>query len=185
MGFEAQTEVTPLTPEQEAQLRAVAAARAPKDLANAESAKTEEELFYAVPHAAMAAFLLGNHTRARQLAERALALAPSYQGNWNYGNAVHFAHSVLGLLALKEGDVGAALDALAKSGATPGSPQLGSFGPTMQLAKELLRCGQTDPVLKYFEQCRSFWKMGNVWLDLWEEKVRAGGVPNFFFNCYR
>jgi hypothetical protein len=185
MGFEAQTEATPLTPEQEEQLRAIAIARAPKDLVKADSAKTEEDLFYALPSGAMAAFLLGNHARARELAERALALAPSYQDNWNYGNAVHFAHTVLGLLALKEGDVSAAVDALARSGATPGSPQLGSFGPNMQLAKELLRSGQAESVLRYFEQCRSFWKMGNVWLDLWEEKVRAGAVPNFFFNCYR
>ena len=185
MGFEAQTEATPLTPEQEEQLRGVALGRAPKDLAAAEAARTEEELFYALPSAAMAAFRLGKFTRAKELAERALELAPLYQGNWNYGNALHSAHSVLGLIALNRGDVSVAVEELKKAGATPGSPQLHSFGPTMQLAKELLRCGQTEPVLSYFEQCRSFWKMGTVWLDLWDEKVRSGGIPNFFMHCYR
>ena len=103
MGFEAQSESTPLTPEQEEQLKGIALTRAPKDLAAAEAAKTEEELFYALPSAAVAAFRLGNVKRARQLAERALELAPPYKTNWNYGNAVHAAHTVFGLVALSEG----------------------------------------------------------------------------------
>ena len=185
MGFEAQSEAMPLTPEQEEQLKGVALARAPKDLEAADSAKTEEELFCALPSAAMAAFLLGKHDRAKALAERALTLAASFPRNWNYGNALHFGHTVLGLLALENGDVAAAAEELKKAGATPGSPQLDSFGPTMQLAKGLLRRGESEPVLGYFRQCRSFWKMGGVWLDLWEAKVRGGGVPNFFMHAYR
>jgi hypothetical protein len=55
----------------------------------------------------------------------------------------------------------------------------------MQLAKALLRQGQSAAVLKYFDQCRSFWEMGGVWLDLWDAKVRAGGIPNFFMHAYR
>ena len=185
MGFEAQSEETPLTPEQEQQLKAVALASAPKDLDAADSAKTDEELFYAVPSAAMGAYLLGKHDRAKALAEKALALAPSFQRNWNYGNALHFAHSVLGLLALDSGDVSTAVEQLKNAGATPGSPQLDSFGPTMQLARRLLRSGQSEAVLAYFQQCRSFWKMGGVWLELWEAKVRRGDVPNFFMHAYR
>lgn len=185
MGFEAQSEATPLAPEQEEQLKAVALARAPKDLEAADSAKSDEEFFYALPSAAMAAYLLGKHDRAKTLAERALALAPSFQRNWNYGNALHFAHSVLGLLALDKGDVPLAIDELKKAGATPGSPQLHSFGPTMQLAKQLLRHGESQAVLSYFQQCRAFWKMGDVWLELWEDKVRKGDLPNFFMHVYR
>lgn len=185
MGFEADSEATPLTPDQEEQLKGVALERAPKDLAAADAAKNEEELFYALPSATMAAFLLGNTDRAKELAERALALAPSFQRNWNYGNALHFAHTVLGLLALDKGDVALAVEELKKAGATPGSPQLNSFGPTMQLAKRLLRCGESAAALSYFEQCRSFWKMGGVWLDLWEAKVRSGDIPNFFMHAYR
>jgi hypothetical protein len=55
----------------------------------------------------------------------------------------------------------------------------------MQLAKALLRQEQSAAVLEYFEQCRSFWKMGGVWLDLWDAKVRAGGIPNFFMHAFR
>jgi tetratricopeptide (TPR) repeat protein len=185
MGFEAQSEETPLTPEQQEQLKAVALARAPNELAAADSAKTDDELFYALPSAAMGAYLLGKHERAKALAEKALQLAPSYQRNWNYGNALHFAHSVRGLLALDNGDVSVAVDELKNAGATPGSPQLDSFGPTMQLARRLLCVGESEAVLGYFEQCRSFWKTGGVWLDLWEGKVREGNVPNFFMHAYR
>lgn len=185
MGFEIESEARPLTPDQEAQLTAIALARAPQELAGVDAPKTEDELFYALPSAAHAAFRLGSYTRAKELAEKALALAPSYRGNWNYGNALHAGHSVLGLLALNEGDRPEAIRQLKKAGATPGSPQLGSFGPTMQLAKALLRSGESEAVLGYFEQCRAFWKMGTVWLDLWEQKVRAGGIPNFFMHAYR
>jgi hypothetical protein len=55
----------------------------------------------------------------------------------------------------------------------------------MQLAKELLRRDQFSPVLEYLTQCRTFWEMGGTWLDLWEAKVRARVVPNFFMNLYR
>ena len=55
----------------------------------------------------------------------------------------------------------------------------------MQLAKRLLRRGESEAVLSYFQQCRSFWKMGGVWLELWEVKVRGGDVPNFFMHAYR
>jgi hypothetical protein len=111
-------------------------------------------------------------------------LAPIFPKDWNYGNAIHLGHTVLGLLALREGDVNVAIEELRKSGETPGSPQLNTFGPTMQLAKELLKAGHTAPVLGYLKQCRSFWHMGSTWLDLWESKALSGRVPNFFQRCY-
>ena len=185
MGFEADSEATPLGPEVEARLKATVLKLAPKDLAAVDGAKTQDEVFYALPSAAMAAFHLGKYDRARELAEKALALAPSYKKNWNYGNALHFAHSVLGLLALNNGDVSEASSELKHAGATPGSPQLDSFGPTMQLAKALLQHGQSEAVLAYLRQCRSFWDMGATWLDLWDQKVRAGGIPNCFMHAYR
>jgi len=185
MGFEAQTEENPLTPEQAEQLKAVSIAQAPRDLAAADSAKTDEELFRALPRATMGAYLLGKRDRARALAKKALELAPSFKANWNYGNALHLAHSVLGLLALDAGEVPTAVDELKKAGATPGSPQLNSFGPTMQLARRLLQQGEFEAVLGYLQQCRVFWKSGGVWLALWEDKVRKGEVPNFVMHAYR
>ena len=185
MSFEAQVEAIVLTPEQEAELKAAAVGRAPEELAAVDAAESDEMLFYALPSAAMAAFHLERYDHAKELAERALILAPCYERNWNFGNAVHFAHTALGLVALHNDDLANAVRELGEAGATPGSPQLDSFGPTMQLAKALLRRGESEAVLAYLNQCRSFWKMGDAWLDLWEQKIQSGGVPNFFMHCYR
>ena len=38
------------------------------------------------------------------LANETLALAPKYKHDWNYGNAIHNAHSALGLVALRGND---------------------------------------------------------------------------------
>jgi hypothetical protein len=184
MSFEASTEEAPLTPEQEAAFRQVVLDRAPADLARLSDTLSDEKAFVYLPRAAVAAYHLERFSEAKALAEKALSLAPLFRTDWNYGNAIHFGHSVLGLLALREGDLNLAVDELWKSGETPGSPQLNTFGPTMQLAKELLQAGHTNPVLTYFKQCRSFWRMGSTWLDLWESKVVSGQVPNFFGRRY-
>ena len=63
---------------------------------------------------------------------------------------------------------------LRASGATPGSPQLNSFGPNMSLASDLLQQGETEAVLAYFELCRVFWTMGGSRLDAWTQDVLAG-----------
>lgn len=185
MGFEADTEEEPLTAEQEEQLRRVIVDRAPLALNELADAATDDDVFCALPTAAFAAFQLGRFELAEELAKSNLRLAPRYCDTWNYGNALHAAHSVLGLLALERGDVATAVKELKRSGETPGSPQLGSFGSTMQLAKALLRRGETAPVLTYLAQCRAFWSMGTEWLTIWEEKIKSGAIPNFFMHSYR
>ena len=183
--FEAETERRPLTPALDRRLLKIATERAPKELQQWNEAVEEIDKFYAAPKAAMAAYTLSDHVLARDLANTALSLAPSYKDNWNYGNAVHFAHTVLGLLALSTGDVRGAAEQLRLSGDTPGSPQLNSFGPSMRLARDLLRSGESAAVLAYFEQCRLFWKMGQTWLGMWEKKVARGAMPTFFMQLYR
>ena len=185
MGFASVSESLVLTPEQEAQLRAAAVSDAPAELSKLETVETEMDLFYALPRATFAAYHLEKFALAGELARKSLDIAPLYMDNWNYGNAIHAAHTVLGLLALRNENLKVALDELKKSGDTKGSPQLGSFGPTMQLAKALLRNGESQAVLAYLEQCRVFWKMGGEWLDIWEEKIKAGTVPNFFMHGFR
>lgn len=51
-------------------------------------------------------------------------------------------------------------------------------------ARALLREGQAPEVLAYLEQCRVFWETGAPWLDIWEEKIRAGREPNFLMNLW-
>ncbi len=183
--FERETERTPLTPALERRLRRLAIERAHNELLEWREAAGEKEQFYAPPQAAMGAYNLGDLELADSISREALRLAPSFTDNWNYGNALHFAHTVLGLVALERGYAEAAVEHLRLSAEMPGSPQLNSFGPSMRLARELLRRGHAEAVLAYFTQCRAFWRMGQTWLHIWEKKVQRGAMPTFFMQLYR
>lgn len=183
--FATMSEAEPLTEDVEAQLEALAVEVGTAAVASYQAAADEAERRYHLPEALVGAYNSGDHALAVNLAMGALAALPDSERDWNYGNVLFAAHSVLGLLALDAQDPERAIAELHFAGATPGSPQLNSFGPGMQLAKALLRAGHTEPVLHYFEQCRAFWRVGSSALDTWTGVVRAGRVPNFFGQCWR
>lgn len=108
--------------------------------------------------------------------------AEQFRGDWNYGNAVHYGHTALGLAAVMRGDVKEAARQLLQAGATPGSPQLDSFGPTFALAQRLLAEGERVAVLAYFDLCARFWQLGRGRLDSWRRQLHAGETPEFGFN---
>jgi hypothetical protein len=116
------------------------------------------------------------------LANETLALAPKYKHDWNYGNAIHNAHSALGLVALRGNDRVAARAHLIASANSEGSPQMSSFGPNMGFAAEMNREGERQAVLEYFALCRKFWDRGQTQLNVWESVVREGGEPRFGAN---
>jgi hypothetical protein len=119
----------------------------------------------------------------RSLASKASMLqrkAEDFKSDWNYGNAVHYANLALGRAALVDGDLSLASKYLLRAGKTPGSPQLGDYGPDMTLAAELLQCGKRQTVLEYIESCESFWyNRGKSPLRQWADVVRGGGTPDF------
>jgi hypothetical protein len=121
----------------------------------------------------------GESTRATALAQELLALAGGYPDDWNYGNALHHGHLTLGRVALAVGDLARARAELLEAGRTPGSPQLNSFGPNMRLACDLLAVGEREVVRQYFDLCRTFWELGNEFLDRWDRDVAEGRAPNF------
>lgn len=123
-----------------------------------------------------------DRARAAFLAKQLLGFAARNATQWNYGNALHQGHLILGELALAEGDVGTARFELLEAGRTPGSPQLNSFGPNMRLALQLLRAGETVAVRDYFLLCRRFWEGGGEELDRWDGEVAAGHLPDFGAN---
>jgi hypothetical protein len=49
----------------------------------------------------------------------------------------------------------------------------------MRLAQELLRRGDRDAVLAYFDLCRRFWELGKDTLAEWTAVVLQGQEPNF------
>jgi hypothetical protein len=131
--------------------------------------------------AARAAVDAGELADARAYATQLLQDLPG-KDDWNYGNAVHHGHLVLGRVALRNGDLELARRELLAAGATPGSPQLNSFGPNMTLALELLQKGERDVVLQYFDLCGRFWEMGHQSLLGWTAVVKEGGIPDFGAN---
>ena len=100
---------------------------------------------------------------------------------WNRGNRIHHGHMTLGRIALAEGNLEEAKYRLLKAGETPGSPQLNSFGPQMDLAKGLLERGKVDVVVRYLELCAEFWNTERAMARLakWTALAKAGEIPDF------
>ncbi len=145
-------------------------------------AQSELERYLTLPQAAKLAFVFGNTNEARAFATEALALDTKFQKEpWRGGDAMHDANLALGRLALQEGRIDEAKQYLLAAGQTSGSPVLGSFGPNMTLARDLLNAGERDAVLQYFSLCAKFWGTPNK-LDDWATQVRNGGVPDFGAN---
>ena len=127
---------------------------------------------------AKAAFRAGDLNKAALYARESLE-SPSAPRD---GGLVHDGNMVLGLIALKHGGVEEAKLYLLKAGATKGGPSLNSFGPNMMLAQALIEAGERDTVLRYFEECRAFWRLGGKRLDDWTAITRSGGKPDFGAN---
>ena len=100
------------------------------------------DLEYALPKLAKRAFEAGDTEKASSYAKQLLTMASDYRNDWNYGNAIYYGNFVLGRIAVHQGDLAQAGQYLLAAAATPGSPQLDSFGPNMTLAKELLEARQ-------------------------------------------
>lgn len=100
------------------------------------------------------------------------------------GGAIHCGNTILGRIALQEDSVVKAKEHLLASGRISSSPVLGSFGPSMSLAKELLEKEETEVVLEYLELCEKFWNRPNALKKLkqWTKDVQEGVVPGFGHN---
>lgn len=151
--------------------------RAMEKLATADS---PFKRYQALGDAAKWSFIFGHAGAARSYAGELLFLDERYKTEpWQHGGAVHDGNLVLGRIALQDGRVEEARDYLLKAGETRGSPVLGSFGPNMALARDLLQSGERQAVLDYFERCRKFWSTGEETLRTWTADVQAGRMPDF------
>ena len=135
----------------------------------------------------------GEIVEAEYLSRELLRLAEEYNEDWNYGNAVHHAHLLLGRIYVKQQNLEAASEHLLLAGETPGSPQLRAFGPNMLLAKELLEFGgKREIVLAYLERCGEFWGKGPDGINefaisrlaQWKREIQSGEIPDFGANLY-
>ena len=173
-----------LTPEQEVLLAEFARRTWSAFLEEFDTYSDEGRRKDALSRAAKAAYFLGDTPRAQKLAEESLSVADGLKGTWSYGNAIHDANLVLGLIALDDSEVENAESYLLAAGATPGSPHLNSFGPNTTLAKRLLDIGRAATVLRYLEACVAFWEGGRLNLENWPVLIRDGRSPNLMANMY-
>ncbi len=111
--------------------------------------------------------------------------------NDDYGNVIHNANQILGRCALREDRLADAKAYLLKAAATPGSPQLNSYGPQMTLARELLEKGEKETVLQYLDLICKFWasdkdesalgkQISNEHAALiagWKREIAEGKIP--------
>ncbi len=149
------------------------------------SATNEYVRFLSLDRAAKMSLAVGRTEDARQFATDMLVLDDQYsrgEPDKANGDVVHNGHLVLGRIALDEGRIEEAKRHLLAAGKSNGSPVLGSFGPNMSLAKDLLEKGEQETVLQYLESCRKFWRSDNGKLDAWTKDIHAGRIPNFGAN---
>lgn len=142
-------------------------------------------LYYMAP----AAFAAGDMQKAaafsKDLADMGELLKnrPAF-GPSRHSDALFTSNLVLGHIAIKEGQIEKAKEHLLKAADVTGSPVLGSFGPSMTLAKELLERGEKDTVLKYLDLCSKFWlpKSEAGKLGKWKAEIQKGEIPDFRFS---
>ena len=141
-------------------------------------------LMYLTP----AAFAAGDNEKARTYATELIGLGESLRykiagfGPSLYSDARHIGNTILGLQALAASDVANAREHLLASGNVPGSSVLKSFGPNMQLAKQLLESGEREAVTQYLDYCAQFWELDSGRLDRWKATIKQGVVPQFGSN---
>lgn len=146
--------------------------------------KSKRDRFYNLPAAAKMAFCSGNIPDAKQFSLELLQLAPNFIEDSYYGNAIHDGNMVLGRISVKDNNIKVAIEYLILAGKTPGSPVLNSFGPNMNLAKDLLEKGEKAAVLEYFKLCSNFWSHHQDYLDKWTSDINNDHMPDFKSNLY-
>jgi tetratricopeptide (TPR) repeat protein len=122
-----------------------------------------KSVFYESTHLPTAAFKAGQFEKAIIAAQRLLELAMKNKRHWNYGNAVNEAHTVLGRIAVKRGDIEEAKYHLKESIIELASPQTKSFGPSLDLAGDLLAAGEKAAVLEYLDEFELLCGVDNQW----------------------
>ena len=142
----------------------------PEDIRSYHDFTKKDELAYE-------ALKKGDYGQAKSISLDLLNEAEQYPDDWTYGNAIHHGNTVLGLVAIKENNIGAALKYLKRSGEVSGSPQLESYGPSTCLAIELLLKEKNTEVVEYLKSVTSFWELGHKELPQWIEEVQSGRIP--------
>lgn len=122
----------------------------------------------------------GRDLRARARAAQASEVeARELVGAINdHANRKHWAHTTLGVLAARRGDVAVAKQHLHDSVSVRGDYRLSSYGPSFLLASELCALGEWDAAADYLERCATFWNPEP--LRDWVRQLRERQLPEAF-----
>ncbi len=119
------------------------------------------------------AFEAGDFDKARKYAGDALECA-GLTGSMFKKDIVHKTNTVLGRLAMKDGDIAKAKEFLVASAAGQGVGE--SFGPSLTLAKELLDKGEKDAVIQFLESYAK--DPDNPCYTQWIQAIKEGKKPD-------
>jgi thiol-disulfide isomerase/thioredoxin len=117
---------------------------------------------------AEAEFDAGQTSEAARDAAKVLTVAPPRSGD-----EIHKAHTLLGRVAMKRGDLATAKQSLLASARVETTPTLSSFGPGMQLAQQLLDAGERDVVIEFLELSRKLWTKDQGRIDALVKAIKT------------
>jgi len=89
----------------------------------------------------------------------------------------HWAHTTLGVVAARKGNVVEAIQHLRESASVGSDFRLSSYGPSFLLARELCGHGELDAAADYLQACAAFWNPEP--LRNWVEQLRQRKTPAF------
>jgi hypothetical protein len=114
---------------------------------------------------------LGQEAKAEAYAREILATPDLVARS---GDGVYYGNHVLGMLALRQGDIAGAKQYLIASSKTPGSWEMnGIRPPDPSLAMALLARGEREAVCEYLDGCKVFSKK-DAMIERWKRTIRAG-----------
>ena len=90
----------------------------------------------------------------------------------------HWAHTTLGVVAARNGDVPLATQHLRESSSVGSDFRLSSYGPSFLLARELCALGEWDAAADYLQACAAFWNPEP--LQDWVRQLRERQMPGLF-----
>jgi hypothetical protein len=138
---------------------------------------SDDDAYSVLKDLAWSEYANGNKEKAKKYSNELIRLNSIVERNWNYGNAIHHPHTILGLICFDEGNLNGAINHLVKSSKTPGSPQLDTFGPKLDLAQMLLEAGEDKAVIKFLKNCKKFWELDRGRVSKWVSEIENGEVP--------
>lgn len=123
--------------------------------------------------------------KAEYYAKEYLASGEKYKDDWNYGNSIFDGNIALAGVEMSRGRKKTALIHLGKAAATPGSPQLDSFGPfnndgIRYILTEIFKTGEKQALIDFANKAKVFVTKNRPHVNLTDEqKKNSDRVTNW------